>query len=114
MPGMGEGMGPPSRALQQRRFTPFSPASAHVWGLSGTALILAEVVPRYSVMLELFDTGADNTKILYGPDRGLSSDGNIPPFTKTCPLVAGQLAEPGAAGEAGGTHEGPLKHIDHL
>lgn len=60
-------------------------------GLLERPLILAEVVPRYSVMLELFDAELDNTKILYDTQIAASADGNIPPIHKNMPPVAGQL-----------------------
>uniref|UniRef100_A0A4X1UP38 Dynein axonemal heavy chain 17 n=1 Tax=Sus scrofa TaxID=9823 RepID=A0A4X1UP38_PIG len=40
-------------------------------GLLERPLILAEVVPRYSVMLELFDAELDNTKALYDAQMAL-------------------------------------------
>nr|XP_008523107.1 PREDICTED: dynein heavy chain 17, axonemal [Equus przewalskii]XP_008523108.1 PREDICTED: dynein heavy chain 17, axonemal [Equus przewalskii] len=60
-------------------------------GLLERPLILAEVVPRYSVMLELFDAELDNTKILYDAQIAASANGNIPPIHKNMPAVAGQL-----------------------
>ncbi|XP_025715360.1 dynein axonemal heavy chain 17 isoform X2 [Callorhinus ursinus] len=60
-------------------------------GLLERPLILAEVVPRYSVMLELFDAELDNTKTLYDAQLVASADGNIPLIHKNMPPVAGQL-----------------------
>uniref|UniRef100_F7BXB8 Dynein axonemal heavy chain 17 n=1 Tax=Equus caballus TaxID=9796 RepID=F7BXB8_HORSE len=60
-------------------------------GLLERPLILAEVVPRYSVMLELFDAELDNTKVLYDAQIAASANGNIPPIHKNMPAVAGQL-----------------------
>uniref|UniRef100_A0A2K5SD28 Dynein axonemal heavy chain 17 n=1 Tax=Cebus imitator TaxID=2715852 RepID=A0A2K5SD28_CEBIM len=60
-------------------------------GLLERPLILAEVVPRYSVMLELFDAELDNAKILYDAQMAASEEGNIPPIHKNMPPVAGQL-----------------------
>uniref|UniRef100_A0A8C9JNR1 Dynein axonemal heavy chain 17 n=1 Tax=Panthera tigris altaica TaxID=74533 RepID=A0A8C9JNR1_PANTA len=60
-------------------------------GLLERPLILAEVVPRYSVMLELFDAELDNAKTLYDAQLAASTDGNIPPLHKNMPPVAGQL-----------------------
>ncbi|XP_058902457.1 dynein axonemal heavy chain 17 isoform X5 [Kogia breviceps] len=54
-------------------------------------LILPEVVPRYSVMLELFDAELDTAKTLYDIQIAASADGNIPPIHKNMPPVAGQL-----------------------
>ncbi|XP_059763861.1 dynein axonemal heavy chain 17 isoform X1 [Balaenoptera ricei] len=64
----------------------------HMYGsLLERPLILPEVVPRYSVMLELFDAELDNTKTLYDTQMAASADGNIPPIHKNMPPVAGQL-----------------------
>ncbi|XP_039332256.2 dynein axonemal heavy chain 17 [Saimiri boliviensis] len=60
-------------------------------GLLERPLILAEVAPRYSVMLELFDAELDNAKILYDAQMAASEEGNIPPIHKNMPPVAGQL-----------------------
>ncbi|KAB1266021.1 Dynein heavy chain 17; axonemal [Camelus dromedarius] len=82
-------------------------------GLLERPLILAEVVPRYSVMLELFDAELDNTKILYDAQIAASADGNIPPIHKNMPPVAGQLKW---SLELQERLEGPmrdLKHIEH-
>lgn len=54
-------------------------------------LILIEVVPRYSVMLDMFDAELDNTKMLYDAQIAASADGNIPPIHRNMPPVAGQL-----------------------
>nr|XP_031541762.1 dynein heavy chain 17, axonemal [Vicugna pacos] len=82
-------------------------------GLLERPLILAEVVPRYSVMLELFDAELDNTKILYDTQIAASADRNIPPIHKNMPPVAGQLKW---SLELQERLEGPmrdLKHIEH-
>ena len=69
-----------------------SPQLLHMYGsLLERPLILPEVVPRYSVMLELFDAELDNTKALYDTQIAASADGNIPPIHKNMPPVAGQL-----------------------
>ena len=75
-------------------------------GLLERPLILAEVVPRYSVMLELFDTELDNTKILYDAQIAASADGNMPP-------VAGQLKWSLELQERLEAPMRDLRHIDH-
>nr|XP_008011290.2 dynein heavy chain 17, axonemal [Chlorocebus sabaeus] len=60
-------------------------------GLLERPLILAEVVPRYSVMLELFDAELDNAKILYDAQMAASEEDKIPLIHKNMPPVAGQL-----------------------
>lgn len=60
-------------------------------GLLERPLILIEVVPRYSVMLDMFDAEVDNTKMLYDAQIAASADGNIPPIHRNMPPVAGQL-----------------------
>nr|XP_020013652.1 dynein heavy chain 17, axonemal [Castor canadensis] len=60
-------------------------------GLLERPLILAEVVPRYSVMLELLDKELDNAKLLYDAQMAASAVGTIPPIHKNMPPVAGQL-----------------------
>ncbi|XP_006886407.1 PREDICTED: dynein heavy chain 17, axonemal [Elephantulus edwardii] len=82
-------------------------------GLLERPLILAEVVPRFSVMLGLFDTELDNAKILYDAQMAASADGNIPPIHKNMPPVAGQLKW---SLELQDRLEAPmrdLKHIEH-
>lgn len=54
-------------------------------------LILIEVVPRYSIMLGMFDAELDDTKMLYDAQIAASADGNIPPIHRNMPPVAGQL-----------------------
>ncbi|XP_061245817.1 dynein axonemal heavy chain 17 isoform X1 [Bos javanicus] len=82
-------------------------------GLLERPLILAEMVPRYSVMLELFDTELDNTKILYDAQIAASADGNIPPIHKNMPPVAGQLKWSLELQERLEAPMRDLKHIDH-
>ncbi|XP_070335949.1 dynein axonemal heavy chain 17 isoform X2 [Odocoileus virginianus] len=82
-------------------------------GLLERPLILAEVVPRYSVMLELFDTELDNTKILYDAQIAASADGNIPPIHKNMPPVAGQLKWSLELQERLEAPMRDLRHIDH-
>ncbi|XFF88688.1 hypothetical protein AB1E18_014907 [Capra hircus] len=82
-------------------------------GLLERPLILTEVVPRYSVMLELFDTELDNTKILYDAQIAASADGNIPPIHKNMPPVAGQLKWSLELQERLEAPMRDLKHIDH-
>lgn len=60
-------------------------------GLLERPLILIEVVPRYSVMLDMFDAELDHTKTLYDAQIAASADGNIPPIHRNMPPVAGQL-----------------------
>ncbi|XP_037666336.1 dynein heavy chain 17, axonemal [Choloepus didactylus] len=82
-------------------------------GLLERPLILSEVVPRYSVMLELFDVELDNTKVLYDAQMAASAEGNIPPIHKNMPPVAGQLKW---SLELQARLEAPwkdLKHIEH-
>ncbi|XP_049624579.1 dynein axonemal heavy chain 17 [Suncus etruscus] len=60
-------------------------------GLLERPLILTEVVPRYSVMLNMLNTELDNAKILYDAQVDASATGNIPPIHKNMPPMAGQL-----------------------
>lgn len=60
-------------------------------GLLERPLILTEVVPRYSVMLNMLNTELDNAKILYDAQVEASAAGNIPPIHKNMPPMAGQL-----------------------
>ncbi|XP_008523107.2 dynein axonemal heavy chain 17 isoform X1 [Equus przewalskii] len=82
-------------------------------GLLERPLILAEVVPRYSVMLELFDAELDNTKILYDAQIAASANGNIPPIHKNMPAVAGQLKWSLELQERLETPMKDLKHVEH-
>ena len=91
-----------------------SPQLLHMCGgLLERPLILAEVVPRYSVMLELFDTELDNTKALYDAQMAASADGNIPPIHKNMPPVAGQLKWSLELQERLEAPMRDLKHIEH-
>ncbi|XP_059853521.1 dynein axonemal heavy chain 17 [Delphinus delphis] len=74
-------------------------------------LILPEVVPRYSVMLELFDAELDNTKTLYDAQIAASADGNIPPIHKNMPPVAGQLKW---SLELQERLEAPMRDLNHI
>lgn len=76
-------------------------------------LILAEVVPRYSVMLELFDAELDNTKILYDAQIAAAAAGDIPPIHRNMPPVAGQLKWSLELQERLEVPMRDLKHIDH-
>ncbi|KAM4823531.1 dynein axonemal heavy chain 17 [Urocitellus parryii] len=76
-------------------------------------LILAEVVPRYSTMLEMFDTELDNAKLLYDAQMAASAEGNIPPIHKNMPSVAGQLKWSLGLQERLEVSMKHLKHIDH-
>ncbi|XP_066093696.1 dynein axonemal heavy chain 17 isoform X2 [Saccopteryx bilineata] len=76
-------------------------------------LILTEVVPRYSVMLELFDAELDNTKVLYDAQITASADGKIPPIHKNMPPVAGQLKWSLELQERLEVPMKDLKHIEH-
>uniref|UniRef100_A0A9L0RG33 Dynein axonemal heavy chain 17 n=1 Tax=Equus caballus TaxID=9796 RepID=A0A9L0RG33_HORSE len=82
-------------------------------GLLERPLILAEVVPRYSVMLELFDAELDNTKVLYDAQIAASANGNIPPIHKNMPAVAGQLKWSLELQERLETPMKDLKHVEH-
>lgn len=82
-------------------------------GLLERPLILAEVVPRYSVMLELFDAELDNTKTLYDAQLAASADGHIPPIHKNMPPVAGQLKWSLELQERLEAPRRDLKHIEH-
>uniref|UniRef100_A0A9L0SQL6 Dynein axonemal heavy chain 17 n=1 Tax=Equus caballus TaxID=9796 RepID=A0A9L0SQL6_HORSE len=81
-------------------------------GLLERPLILAEVVPRYSVMLELFDAELDNTKVLYDAQIAASANGNIPPIHKNMPAVAGQLKWSLELQERLETPMKDLKHVE--
>uniref|UniRef100_A0A8C9IS29 Dynein axonemal heavy chain 17 n=1 Tax=Piliocolobus tephrosceles TaxID=591936 RepID=A0A8C9IS29_9PRIM len=82
-------------------------------GLLERPLILAEVVPRYSVMLELFDAELDNAKILYDAQMAASEEGNIPLIHKNMPPVAGQLKWSLELQERLEVSMKHLKHIEH-
>ncbi|XP_054988433.1 dynein axonemal heavy chain 17 [Sorex araneus] len=60
-------------------------------GLLERPLILAEVVPRYSMMLDMLNTELDKGKILYDAQVAASAAGSIPPIHRNMPPVAGQL-----------------------
>uniref|UniRef100_A0A8C8YTJ5 Dynein axonemal heavy chain 17 n=1 Tax=Prolemur simus TaxID=1328070 RepID=A0A8C8YTJ5_PROSS len=76
-------------------------------------LILAEGVPRYSVMLEMFGTELDNAKIMYDAQMAASVEGNVPPIHKHMPPVAGQLKWSLELQERLEVSMKHLKHIDH-
>ncbi|XP_008011290.3 dynein axonemal heavy chain 17 [Chlorocebus sabaeus] len=80
-------------------------------GLLERPLILAEVVPRYSVMLELFDAELDNAKILYDAQMAASEEGKIPLIHKNMPPVAGQLKW---SLELQERLEVSMKHLTHI
>lgn len=82
-------------------------------GLLERPLILSEVVPRYSVMLEMFDTELDSTKILYDAQIAASANGKVPPIHKNMPPVAGQLKWSLELQERLEVPMQYLKHIDH-
>ncbi|XP_045691837.1 dynein axonemal heavy chain 17 [Phyllostomus hastatus] len=82
-------------------------------GLLERPLILAEAVPRYSVMLELFDADLDNTKVLYDAQIAASKDGSFPPMHRNMPPVAGQLKWSLELQERLEVPMGYLKHIEH-
>uniref|UniRef100_A0A2I3TJ66 Dynein axonemal heavy chain 17 n=1 Tax=Pan troglodytes TaxID=9598 RepID=A0A2I3TJ66_PANTR len=82
-------------------------------GLMERPLILAEVAPRYSVMLELFDAELDNAKILYDAQMAASEVGNIPLIHKNMPPVAGQLKWSLELQERLEVSMKHLKHIEH-
>ncbi|XP_012590033.1 PREDICTED: dynein heavy chain 17, axonemal, partial [Condylura cristata] len=60
-------------------------------GLLERPLILAEVVPRYTVMLELFDAQLDKVKVLYDAQVAATAEGHSPPIHRNMSPVAGQL-----------------------
>ncbi|ELW68254.1 Dynein heavy chain 17, axonemal [Tupaia chinensis] len=80
-------------------------------GLLERPLILTEVVPRYSVMLEMFDTELNNAKVLYDAQMAACADGGIPPIHKNMPPVAGQLKW---SLELQERLEGSMKHLKHI
>uniref|UniRef100_A0A8C5LC16 Dynein axonemal heavy chain 17 n=1 Tax=Jaculus jaculus TaxID=51337 RepID=A0A8C5LC16_JACJA len=82
-------------------------------GLLERPLILAEVVPKYSVMLEMFNTELDNAKLLYDAQMAASEDGSIPPIHKNMPPVAGQLKWSLELQERLEVSRRHLKHIEH-
>uniref|UniRef100_A0A673VKH9 Dynein axonemal heavy chain 17 n=1 Tax=Suricata suricatta TaxID=37032 RepID=A0A673VKH9_SURSU len=82
-------------------------------GLLERPLIQAEVVPRYSVMLELFDTELDHAKALYDAQLAAAAAGNVPPIHKNMPPVAGQLKWSLELQERLEVSMRDLKRIDH-
>nr|XP_051697525.1 dynein axonemal heavy chain 17 [Oryctolagus cuniculus] len=80
-------------------------------GLLERPLILAQVVPRYSAMLELLDAELDNAKLLYDAQMAASVDGSIPPIHKNLPAVAGQLKW---SLELQERLEASMKHVKHI
>uniref|UniRef100_A0A2K5MWZ2 Dynein axonemal heavy chain 17 n=1 Tax=Cercocebus atys TaxID=9531 RepID=A0A2K5MWZ2_CERAT len=82
-------------------------------GLLERPLILAKVVPRYSVMLELFDAELDNAKILYDAQMAASKEGKIPLIHRNMPPVAGQLKWSLELQERLQVSMKHLKHIEH-
>ncbi|XP_036766314.2 dynein axonemal heavy chain 17 [Manis pentadactyla] len=82
-------------------------------GLLERPLILAEVVPRYLVMLQLFDAELDNTKVLYDAQSSASAGGAVPPIHRNMPSVAGQLKWSLELQERLEAPMRDLKHIEH-
>ncbi|GAB1297122.1 Dynein axonemal heavy chain 17 [Apodemus speciosus] len=82
-------------------------------GLLERPLILVEVVPRYSVMLEMFNTELDNAKLMYDAQMAASADGQIPPIHKNMSPVAGQLKWSLELQERLEVSMKHLKHIEH-
>ncbi|KAM4843232.1 dynein axonemal heavy chain 17 [Thomomys bottae] len=82
-------------------------------GLLERPLILADVVPRYSTMLEMFDGELDNAKLMYDAQMAASADNKIPPIHKNMPPVAGQLKWSLELQERLEVAMKHLKHIDH-
>ncbi|KAK2490477.1 LOW QUALITY PROTEIN: hypothetical protein MC885_016050 [Smutsia gigantea] len=76
-------------------------------------LILAEVAPRYLVMLELFDAELDNTKVLYDAQFSASAGGALPLIHRNMPSVAGQLKWSLELQERLEAPMRDLKHIEH-
>ncbi|KAH0517950.1 Dynein heavy chain 17, axonemal [Microtus ochrogaster] len=82
-------------------------------GLLERPLILVEVVPRYSVMLEMFNTELDNAKLMYDAQMAASTEGQIPPIHKNMSPVAGQLKWSLELQERLEVSMKHLKHIEH-
>ncbi|XP_048222854.1 dynein axonemal heavy chain 17 [Perognathus longimembris pacificus] len=82
-------------------------------GLLERPLILTEVVPRYSTMLEMFDRELDNAKLLYDAQMAASVDNKIPPIHRNMPPVAGQLKWSLELQERLEVSMKHLKHIEH-
>ncbi|XP_021069297.1 dynein heavy chain 17, axonemal isoform X2 [Mus pahari] len=82
-------------------------------GLLERPLILVEVVPRYSVMLEMFNTELDNAKLMYDAQMAASEDGQIPPIHKNMSPVSGQLKWSLELQERLEVSMKHLKHIEH-
>lgn len=93
---------------------PMSPQLLYMCGgLLERPLILVEVVPRYSVMLEMFNTELDNTKLMYDAQMAASEDGQIPPIHKNMSPVSGQLKWSLELQERLEVSMKHLKHIEH-
>ncbi|XP_005407434.1 PREDICTED: dynein heavy chain 17, axonemal [Chinchilla lanigera] len=82
-------------------------------GLLERPLILAEVVPKYSVMLEMLDAELDNAKLMYDAQMAAATEGNIPPIHKNMPPVAGQLKWSLELQERLEVSMRHIKHIEH-
>lgn len=105
---MGQAAGTPAKVCL------LSPQLLHMCGgLLERPLILAEVVPRYSVMLQLFDAELDNTKVLYDAQSSASAGGAVPPIHRNMPSVAGQLKWSLELQERLEAPMRDLKHIEH-
>lgn len=82
-------------------------------GLLERPLILVEVVPRYSVLLEMFNNELDNAKLMYDAQMAASAQGQIPPIHKNMSSVAGQLKWSLELQERLEVSMRHLKHIEH-
>ncbi|XP_010617035.1 dynein heavy chain 17, axonemal [Fukomys damarensis] len=82
-------------------------------GLLERPLILAEVVPRYTVMLEMFDAELDEAKFMYDAQMAACAEGTIPPIHKNMPPVAGQLKWSLELQERLEVSMRHIKHIEH-
>lgn len=76
-------------------------------------LILSKVVPKYSVMLKMFDAELDNAKLMYDAQMAAATEGNIPPIHRNMPPVAGQLKWSLELQERLEVSMRHVKHIEH-
>ncbi|XP_038597832.1 LOW QUALITY PROTEIN: dynein heavy chain 17, axonemal [Tachyglossus aculeatus] len=83
-------------------------------GLLEHPLILAEVVPRYSTLLEMFDAELDSAKVLYDAQVGSVPTGpEAPAVSKNMPPVAGRLQWSLMLQERLQAAVRDLRHFDH-
>ncbi|KAM9001324.1 dynein axonemal heavy chain 17 [Sarcophilus harrisii] len=77
-------------------------------------LILMEVVPKYSVLLHMFDAELDNGKILYDAQiLATKEGGGVPPININMPPIAGQLKWSLELQERLQAPKKHFKYIDH-